>query len=162
MTLRNRKGFTLIELMIVISIISVLATMAMPSYQDRVIRTQVREALLLADIAKDAVEAFYKVHNGRLPHDNAAAQLPSGEKIVGNYTTRLVVKDGMIEMTLGNRINKNAAGEILALRPALVQGEPRVPIAWVCGHASIPEKMVVAQENSTTLDPRLLPMECRY
>ncbi|WP_035274582.1 pilin [Desulfogranum japonicum] len=158
----NKKGFTLVELMIVISIISILTTMAMPSFQDRVIRSQVQEALRLADFVRVAVENFYTAHDGRLPHDNLAADLPAADRIVGNYTAAVAINDGMIAITLGNRINKNARGKVLALRPARVDGEPRVPIAWVCGYASVPDKMFVGGENATTLEPRLLPLECRY
>lgn len=158
----SKRGFTLVELMIVIAIIGIMASMAMPSFQDRVIRAQVSEALSLADIAKDAVEEYYVVQHGQLPKDNVAVSLPAADKIVVNYTTKVEVKDGVVEVTLGNRVNKHAVGKVLALRPAMVEGEPRVPIAWVCGYASVPGKMVVIPKNSTTLERRLLPIECRY
>ncbi len=162
MMMKNRQGFTLIELMIVIAIIGILATMALPSYQDRIIRAQVREALVLADLAKVAVQDFYTATNGGMPKDNIAVKLPASDKIIGNYTTMVAVNQGVIELTLGNRINKHVNGKVITLRPAIVNGEPRTPIAWVCGHASIPEKMTVRQQNTTTIEPRLLPIECRY
>ncbi len=160
--MNTTRGFTLIELMIVISIIGVLATMALPSYQDRVIRSQVREALGLAEMAKEGVEDYYISKGGDMPENNASAGLPEAGKIVGNYTSQVKVINGAIEVTLGNRINAHVENMVISLRPAIVAGEPRVPIAWVCGHASIPEKMMVAMENNTNLEPRLLPIECRY
>jgi len=72
----RQNGFTLIELMIVIAIISILATMAAPSYQDRIIRSQVQEALRLAEVAKTGIEEFYTAKQ-RLPADNAEAGLPA-------------------------------------------------------------------------------------
>lgn len=157
----NSKGFTLIELMIVIAIIWILATMVMPSFQDRIIRAQVEEAFNLSDVAQAAVQEYYAKHRA-FPANNAAAGLPAPEKMIGNYVTRVAVDDGVITVTLGNRINKNAEGETVAIRPAIVKDEPMVPIAWVYGYASVPEGMTVIGDNTSTILPRLLPVSCRY
>jgi type IV pilus assembly protein PilA len=69
---KGNSGFTLIELMIVISILSILATMALPSFQDRIIRTQVKEALNLSEIAKKGIEEYYNA-KGDFPENNASA-----------------------------------------------------------------------------------------
>ncbi len=158
---KRKNGFTLIELMIVLSIIGILATMAVPSYQDRVIRTQVQEALNLAKVAEEEIQNYYK-QRGTLPGDNAAVGLPEPKVIVGNYVTALEIKNGAIHMTLGNRINKHALNKIISVRPALVAASTKVPIAWVRGYASAPAGMVVKGENRTDLLPRHLPIECRY
>lgn len=160
--MNGTRGFTLIELMIVIAIIGILATMALPSYQDRVIRSQVQESLKLGEIAKAGVQDYFKANAGQLPQDNIAAGLPRADLIVGNYTRGVKVNQGTIELTLGNRINKHVENKIISLRPAIVSGEPRVPIAWVCGHASIPDKMTVRGQNRTNIEARLLPVDCRY
>jgi type IV pilus assembly protein PilA len=161
-TLRARtiRGFTLIELMIVIAIIGILATLAVPSYQDRAIRAQVAEGMELAVFAKQAVASFYAKY-GKLPKDNAAAGLPPAEHIVGNYVTRLEVANGQIVLTFGNQSNRNLAGQKLGIRPAIVEAYRAVPIAWVCGQAGVPEKMKVTGTNETTLPPVLLPIDCR-
>ncbi len=156
------NGFTLIELMIVISIIFILSTMALPSFQDRVIRAQVTEAFELAEIAKKGVSDYYGKRK-RLPTGNLAAGLPSPEKIIGNYVTRMEVKkDGVIEILLGNRINANVKGKSVVIRPAIVKGEPKVPIAWVYAFASVPQGMTVMGQNNSTVLPRHLPVNCRY
>ena len=157
---RTSAGFTLIELMIVIAIIGILATMAMPTFQDRVIRAQVAEALNLADFAKQGIAAFYAKAR-RMPRDNAEAGLPPGDKIMGNYVTDVSVKDGAIVVTMGNRSNAHIEGKKLALRPAVVEGHPAVPIAWVCGNAPAPGKMKVLGTNETTLPGPHLPIDCR-
>ena len=75
--MKNQKGFTLIELMIVVAIIAILAAIAISQYQDYVIRSQVSEGSSLADGMKTAVAEFYN-NTGRFPVDNASAGLASG------------------------------------------------------------------------------------
>ncbi|EMT7672112.1 pilin [Neisseria gonorrhoeae] len=67
-----QKGFTLIELMIVIAIVGILAAVALPAYQDYTARAQVSEAILLAEGQKSAVTEYY-LNNGKWPADNGAA-----------------------------------------------------------------------------------------
>ncbi len=154
------RGFTLIELMVVIAIMGVLATLAIPSYQDRVIRAQVAEGQQLAEFAKQAVAEHYaKTRN--LPTNNQAAGLPPGDRIVGNYVTSLVVKAGAIHIQFGNLSNRNLTGKTLTLRPAVVADYPQVPIAWVCGTAAVPAKMKAQGENATDLPSHHLPLDCR-
>lgn len=157
----HSDGFTLIELMIVVALISILSTMAIPSFQDRVIRNQIQEAFNLAEMAKDGVSEYYK-ETKKMPKDNKAAGLPAPEKIIGNYVTQLRVTNGTIEIILGNRINQNVLGKVVTLRPAIVKDEPRVPIAWVYAFASVPKGMTVIGQNTSTVEPRHLPVNCRY
>jgi type IV pilus assembly protein PilA len=154
------RGFTLIELMIVIAIIGIMATMALPSFQDRVIRAQVGEATNLAELARQSVATYY-AKNRRMPRDNSEAGLPEGSNIVGNYVTRVAIAGGAIVVTFGNRANANIEGKRLAWRPAIMEAHPIVPIAWVCGNASVPGKMKVLGENDTTLINPHLPIDCR-
>jgi len=158
--MRSTSGFTLIELMIVVAIIGILTTMALPSYQDRVIRAQVSEGIALADFVKQSVASYYG-KTKRMPKDNAAAGMPESRLIVGNYVSDLSVREGVITITYGNRSNLHLSGKKLSLRPAVVEGHPVVPIAWVCGLASVPEPMKVAGENDTTLPAPHLPIDCR-
>jgi len=156
----HHRGFTLIELMIVIAILGIGAGLAMPSYQDRVIRAQVAEGLALADMAKQAVAAQH-TRSGTLPLDNAAAGLPPADRIVGNYVSGLLVEGGAVQISFGQLSNRNLAGKVLTLRPATVPGYTQVPIAWVCGLASVPPKMRAQGNNRTTLPIPHLPVDCR-
>ncbi|ENW3597782.1 pilin [Neisseria gonorrhoeae] len=69
-----QKGFTLIELMIVIAIVGILAAVALPAYQDYTARAQVSEAILLAEGQKSAVTEYY-LNNGKWPADNGANKI---------------------------------------------------------------------------------------
>jgi type IV pilus assembly protein PilA len=153
-------GFTLIEMMVVLGIIAILALMLLPNTIDAQIRGQVAEALPLAEVAQKPVAAAWTLTKV-LPADNAAAGLPSAEKIVGNLVSRVAVEGGAIHMTFGNRANSRIRGKILTLRPAVVEDAPVVPVAWICGYAPAPDKMTVKGVNKTDIPAGHLPVKCR-
>lgn len=157
---RTGRGFTLIELMIVIAIIGVLSTLALPSYLDRVVRSQVGEGTQLTEFVRQAVQESWR-RSGHMPKNNAAAGLPPPEQIVGNYVTRVEVEDGAISITYGQRSNRFLAGKRLTLRPAVVEAYPTVPIAWVCGSATVPNRMQVRGADRSDLPPHFMPIDCR-
>ncbi len=158
--MKRSRGFTMMELMAVVAVVAILGMIALPSYVDRIVRDQVRAALPLADIAKQAIAAGWSLAQA-FPVDNAAAGLPPAEKIVANYVSNVAVEDGAIHITFGNRANNTIAGKILTVRPAVVEDAPVVPIAWVCGYAEVPDKMTISGKNLTDVSASLLPMECR-
>jgi type IV pilus assembly protein PilA len=95
------------------------------------------------------------------PADNAAAGLPVAEKIVNNYISSVSIRAGAIDITFGNHAQGAIRGKILTLRPAVVEDAPIVPVTWVCGYATAPEKMTLKGENKTNLPPGWLPLKCR-
>jgi len=159
MTQRPR-GFTLTEMMVVIVIIGILALMSVPTFQERIVREQVVSALPLADIAKTPVASAWALTQ-ILPADNAAAGLPSADKIVNNYISALSVQNGVIQLTFGNRAHNLLKDKILTLRPAVVEDAPIVPVTWICGNALGPDKMTIKGENKTNIPNNYLPQGCR-
>ena len=154
------RGFAMMEVMVAVGIIAVIATLAVPSYFEQIVREQVKGALPLADVAKQPIAASWQTAQA-FPADNEAAGLPPAEKIVSNHVSAIAVRNGAITITFGNRANNAIIGKTLTLRPAVVEDAPVVPIAWVCGYAEAPNQMTVSGENLTNLPPALLPMECR-
>ncbi|HHH8692787.1 TPA: pilin, partial [Neisseria gonorrhoeae] len=90
-----QKGFTLIELMIVIAIVGILAAVALPAYQDYTARAQVSEAILLAEGQKSAVTEYYLNH-GEWPANNTSAGVASSSSIKGKYVKEVEVKNGVV------------------------------------------------------------------
>jgi type IV pilus assembly protein PilA len=154
------RGFTLIELMVVLAIIAILALMAVPLYRDKYIREQVVEAMRLAEIAKRPVAAAWTASK-KFPDDNAAAGLPAPDRVVSNYVKSLTVEGGAIHVVFGNQANGALRGMTLSLRPAVIEDAAVVPVAWVCGFAAAPEKMTVTTANKTDLPKNWLPVNCR-
>lgn len=157
---RPARGFTLIEIMVVLGVVAILALLTLPSFMSQYVRNQIVEALPLADIAKSPVAASWALAHA-LPADNAAAGLPVPEKVVNNHISALRIEDGAIHVTFGNRANTAIRGKVLSLRPAIVPDAPIVPVAWVCGYAQVPGNMTARGENRTSVPAQYLPVSCR-
>ncbi|HGL9337178.1 TPA: pilin, partial [Neisseria gonorrhoeae] len=124
-----QKGFTLIELMIVIAIVGILAAVALPAYQDYTARAQVSEAILLAEGQKSAVTEYYLNH-GIWPKDNTSAGVASASDIKGKYVKEVKVEKGVVtaEMASSN-VNKEIQGKKLSLWGRRENGS----VKWFCG-----------------------------
>jgi type IV pilus assembly protein PilA len=155
----SRNGFTMIEIAVVLAIVGIMAVLAVPSFQGRIVRDQIVSAVTLADIAKTPIALSWATLQS-FPADNASAGLPSAEKIVSNYISSVSVESGAIHITFGNSVNGLIRGKILTLRPAVVLDAPIVPVAWVCGNAAAPGQMTVKGENKTDVPAAYLPYNC--
>ncbi|EPI6285003.1 pilin, partial [Neisseria gonorrhoeae] len=111
-----QKGFTLIELMIVIAIVGILAAVALPAYQDYTARAQVSEAILLAEGQKSAVTEYYLNH-GTWPENNDSAGVASPpSNIKGKYVESVTVENGVVTAKmLSSGVNKEIQGKKLSL-----------------------------------------------
>ena len=154
------RGFTMIEIMAMLAVVAILAVMAIPSLQEKIVRDQIIEALPLADVAKTPIGVAWALTQ-TMPDSNDAVGLPAADKVVGNYVSATAVQGGAIHLTLGNRVNSSLKGKVLSLRPAVMADAPIVPIAWVCGNATVPDKMTVKGQNRTDVPNNLLPLKCR-
>ncbi|HGG9291406.1 TPA: pilin, partial [Neisseria meningitidis] len=124
-----QKGFTLIELMIVIAIVGILAAVALPAYQDYTARAQVSEAILLAEGQKSAVTEYYLNH-GIWPANNSSAGVASSTDIKGKYVAGVKVEKGVITATmLSTGVNKEIQGKKLSLWAKRQDGS----VKWFCG-----------------------------
>ena len=162
-----QKGFTLIELMIVVAIIGILAAVAIPAYQNYVIRGQVTEGLSLAAGWKTAIAEFY-AQNGTFPTGasttGSATQIAvanagvgaSAGKYVSNVT---VVAGGQIKITYsGPSVNAKLTGGVLDISPGL---DANNDVVWICGKAAVPATVTVApQADATTVVAAYLPSSC--
>jgi type IV pilus assembly protein PilA len=159
------RGFTLIELMIVVAIIGILASLAVSAYQTYTVRAQVAEGLTFASGAKvPIVEAFN--NNGVPPADLDAAGMPPVATVIsGSYVSSLNVSNGRIDITFGNNVHQDAFGDTLSITPyATASGG----FVWRCGYSAAPAGTttmsgggVTASHQNPTLDQRYLPSTCR-
>jgi type IV pilus assembly protein PilA len=159
--MKVRRGFTMIEALVVVGIFAILALMAVPALQDRLIRDQVAQAYPpLAAVAEPPIAAAWAATQ-TFPADNAAAGLPAAEKIVNNQISAVTIADGVINMTFGNNASGALKGKILSIRPAVVDDAPIVPVTWICGNSPWPPQMTVKGENITNIPSTYLPVNCR-
>lgn len=145
---KMQKGFTLIELMIVVAIIAILAAIAIPAYQDYLIRTQVSEGAVLTDGAKTAMAEYYS-NTGNFPAAggtaNATVGLAKASSISGKYVTQVDVgvTQGQIQAKFGNEANTKIQSQFFILSAITNAGS----IAWSC--------------KKSTVNPKYLPTSCR-
>ncbi|HFC6294967.1 TPA: pilin, partial [Neisseria meningitidis] len=138
-----QKGFTLIELMIVIAIVGILAAVALPAYQDYTARAQVSEAILLAEGQKSAVTEYYLNH-GIWPGDNSSAGVASSSTIKGKYVKSVEVKNGVVTATmLSTGVNNEIKGKKLSLWAKRQDGS----VKWFCGQPVTRDK---AKDDAVT------------
>ena len=166
-----QKGFTLIELMIVVAIIGILAAIAIPAYQDYTVRAQVSEGMNLAAAAKAAVSEYF-LNRGRAPANRTEAGMSANQTDTsGKYVTAVNVDRGAIVITYGNEANANIQGASLGLT---AYETPDLSVAWKCGAANQPVGtqlmgtqggLAIAVQNNGSLanaaTQKYLPSACR-
>ncbi|HEZ3919787.1 TPA: pilin [Neisseria meningitidis] len=155
-----QKGFTLIELMIVIAIVGILAAVALPAYQDYTARAQVSEAILLAEGQKSAVTEYYLNH-GEWPGGNSSAGVASSSTIKGKYVKSVEVKNGVVTAQMASsNVNNEIKGKKLSLWAKRQDGS----VKWFCGQPvkrNANNADDVAADGNDKIDTKHLPSTCR-
>lgn len=161
---RREHGFTLIELMIVVAIIGILASLAISAYQTYTIRAQVSEGLNFAAAAKVLVVDAYTTTGIPPAGREEAGMTPAATDSSGEYVTQVDVIDGRIEVKFGNNAHADIQGDEMSLTPYVTSG---AAVAWRCGDAPAPGGVPMTgggekvQHVAPTLDTRYLPSSCR-
>lgn len=141
-----QKGFTLIELMIVVAIIAILAAIALPAYQDYVARSQVSEAAALTGGAKTAVAEQYANTGTFVGINNTTAGLDAAGSIKGTYVDSVTVANGVVTALMGGAASEKVKTKKLVYQPVDEGGS----ISWTCDAAA-----------GSDLDAKYLPSVCR-
>jgi type IV pilus assembly protein PilA len=157
-----QKGFTLIELMIVVAIIGILAAIAIPAYQNYTIRAQVTEGLSLADGWKTGIAEFY-AQNGVFPSTSSTTGGPTAIIAAGSTTGKYVqsvavATGGQIVIQYGLQANQKINGLLLDISPGLSGNND---VVWVCGKAGAPASLASAPPaDASTVPVQYLPGAC--
>ncbi|WP_118820746.1 pilin [Neisseria meningitidis] len=160
-----QKGFTLIELMIVIAIVGILAAVALPAYQDYTARAQVSEAILLAEGQKSAVTEYYLNHGIWPANNNSAGVASTASDIKGKYVQSVTVANGVVTAQMASSgVNNEIKGKKLSLWAKRQAGS----VKWFCGQpvartdkATDDVKAATANGTDDKINTKHLPSTCR-
>jgi type IV pilus assembly protein PilA len=153
-----QRGFQVIELIIIVSIVAILASIALPAYQDYDIRAQVRTGLQdMASVQNAVTDTFMK--SGRMPGSRSAADLPAAasstqSKFVSSVDVGV---GGVVTLTYGNSASAKISGRTLQLTPYISASRS---VVWRCGAADAPNALASGKYAAGSVELRYLPMDC--
>lgn len=163
--MKDQGGFTLIELMIVIAIIGILASIAVTAYQTYTVRAQIAEGINMAAGAKSPVIDAYNTRGQPAIDRVAAGMTPNPADTQGRYVSQVDVVNGRVDITFGNQAHQDIFGDTLSVTPYMSAGGT---IIWRCGAADPPAGAneltgggVTSAHLAPTVETRYLPSSCR-
>lgn len=165
--MKRMRGVTLMELMIVVTIIGILAALAIPAYQNYTIRAQIAEGINMAASAKASIADSF-VEEGEAPANRLAAGMSANATDTnGKYVTQVDVVNGVLVIQMGYDANAVISGLTVTLTP---YETPEFGLVWRCGTAPEPTGAVllgtagggtVATYTPPTIPDQYLPASCR-
>ena len=160
-----RLGFTLLELMLVVAMIGVLAAVALPAYQDYIIKARVAEGLDLGHAAAQQVAAYHD-RWGVLPSNNANAGLPQATLLRGAWVVGIEVRQGVVRVSFDTQaLGAAKVGPLLLLRPVQPLGAPMAPLVWLCHERAAPKGFqtppLTDDDKAQLLPSKFLPGSCK-
>jgi type IV pilus assembly protein PilA len=140
--MQRQKGFTLIELMIIVAIIAILAAIAIPAYNDFTTRSKISEGMSLASTAQLAIVEYF-VMTGSWPEDNTSAGLAEPEMISGEYVASVTAQNNQILVLFKPDAGVGISDNQIILEAQDAKGS----IQWIC--------------SSEQIASQFLPQNCR-
>ena len=158
--MKIQKGFTIIELLVVITIIGILAALAIPSYLSYVTRSQVTDGLALVGQLKTRVAEYYQDNGGVMPATRGDLGLGLSTDTQGKFVAGIDIDNGSLVIQYGNDAGGDITGQFLVIN---VYTDPDNNISWICGDSVAPGLLTqpVAPLAVTTVPVALLPGPCK-
>lgn len=151
------SGFTFIELMIVVTIIGILASISIPKYSIYRSQSNIVEGMVLAAPFTSAIADYYSYH-GTFPANNQSLAMPSADAFAGDHVKEIEVVNGAVQITFRDDYE---GGNKLSLRPAVVASYPPADsLSWLCGYVTPIDGMQAYGDNKTDIPRYFLPPNC--